>query len=143
MRGYDAYKRVKGRKRQVVVDSLGFPLCVCVQAANIQDKLGGRDVLRRLPWTPRLREVRVDQGYDSPALAHWCEQVLGACLSVTQADPEQKGFVVQKGRWVVERTFAWLGRYRRLSKDYEQSVPMSESYVYLASIHLLLHRLCR
>lgn len=118
-------------------------MCVCVQPANIQDKLGGRDVLRRLPWTSRLSEVRVDQGYASRALAHWCEQVLGICMCVTQADPERKGFVVQKGRWVVERTFAWLGRYRRLSKDYEQSCPMSESYLYLASLHLLVRRLCR
>ncbi len=134
---------MKGRKRQVLVDTLGLPIRVCVQAANIQDKLGGKAVLRRLPWTPRLAEVRVDQGYDSPALAHWCQQVLGAQLSVTQPDPNRKGFVVQKGRWVVERTFAWLGRYRRLAKDYEQVPLMSESYVYVASLHLLVRRLCR
>lgn len=64
-------------------------------------------------------------------------------LSVTQCDPTQKGFVVQRGRWVVERTFAWLGRYRRLSKDYEQSVQMSESFIYVATIHILVRRLSR
>jgi putative transposase len=134
---------VKGRKRQLVVDTLGLPIRVDVQAANIQDRLGGKAVLRRLPWTTRLSEVRVDQGYASPALAHWCQQVLGARLSVTQPDPHRKGFVVQKGRWVVERTFAWLGRYRRLCKDYELSTLMSESYVYIASLHLLVRQLCR
>jgi putative transposase len=109
----------------------------------VQDKLGGRDVLRRIPWTPRLTEVRTDGGYVSPALAHWCQQVLGCTLSVTQRDPTQKGFVVQQGRWVVERTFAWLGRYRRLSKDYEQSCQISEAFVYVASLHLLVRRLAR
>lgn len=134
---------MKGRKRQLLVDTLGLPIRVVVQPANRQDKLGGEDALRRLPWTPRLREVRADQGYDSPVLAHWCRHILGVELSVTQRDPNQKGFVVQKGRWVVERTFAWLGRNRRLSKDYEQSPLMSEGYVYVASIHLLLRRLAR
>lgn len=134
---------MKGRKRQLVVDTLGLPMCVWVHAANIQDKVGGKAVLRRLPWTPRLKEIRADQGYDSPALAPWGEQVLGATLSVTQRDPNQKGFVVQKGRWVVERTLAWLGRYRRLSKDYEQSIVLSEGFVYVASIHLLVRRLVR
>jgi putative transposase len=134
---------VKGRKRQLVVDTLGLPLCVLVHAANIADKTAGKAVLRRVPWTPRLKEIRADQGYDSPALAHWCDQVLGAALTVTQRDPNQKGFVVQKGRWVVERTFAWLGRYRRLSKDYEQSTLLSEGFVYVASIHILVRRLAR
>lgn len=132
---------MKGRKRQLVVDTLGLPMCVLVQAANIQDKIGGKAVLRRLPWTPRLKEIRADQGYDSPALAHWCDRVLGATLAVTQRDPNQKGFVVLKGRWVIERTFAWLGRYRRLSKDYEQSTLLSEGFVYIASIHFLVRRL--
>ena len=116
---------------------------VLVQAANIQDKVGGYLVLRRLPWTPRLIEVRTDQGYASPALAHWCEQVLGVALKVTYRDLQHKGFVVQKGRWVVERTFAWLGRYRRLSKDYEQSTLLSAGFVYVASVHILVRRLAR
>ncbi len=134
---------MKGRKRQLVVNTLGLPLCVVVHAANIQDKVGGKAVLRRLPWTPRLKEIRADRGYASPALAHWCQQVLGATLNITQRDANQKWFVVQKGRWVVERTLAWLGRYRRLSKDYEQSVVLSEGFVYVASIHILVRRLVR
>jgi putative transposase len=125
------------------VDSLGLPIRVLVHPANLSDKEGGLSVLKRLPCPSRLSEVRVDQGFDSPVLARWCEQVLGAELSVTQRDPTQKGFVVQRGRWVVERTFAWLGRYRRLSKDYEHCVQMSESFVYAAALHLLVRRLCR
>jgi putative transposase len=142
VRGYDGHKHVKGRKRQLIVDSLGLPLRVLLQAANISDKSGGRAALSRLPWTERLTTIRVDQGYDSPALAYWCQTVLGCTLEVSQPAAAQ-GFVVQKGRWVVERTFAWLGRYRRLSKDYEQSCTMSEAVIYIASIHLLLRRLAR
>ena len=142
MRGYDGHKRVKGRKRQLIVDTLGLPIRVLVQAANISDVGGGRDVLRRLPWTPRLTTIRVDQAYNSPALAHWCETVLGCTLDVSQP-ADTSSFVIHKGRWVVERTFAWFGRYRRLSKDYEQSCSMSEATIYIASIHLLLRRLAR
>lgn len=134
---------MKGRKRQLAVDTLGLPMCVMVQAANIQDKVGAKDLLKRLPWTPRLKELRADRGYASPALAAWCQHALQLSLSVTQPDPERKGFVVQKGRWVVERSFAWLGWSRRLSKDYEQSTLMSEGFIYLAFIHLLLRRLAR
>ena len=88
---------MKGRKRQLRVDTLGLPIRVTVQAANLQEKLGGKALLRRLPWTPRLKEVRADQNDASPAWAHWCEQVLGATLSVTQRDPNRPGFVVQQG----------------------------------------------
>jgi len=114
-----------------------------VHPANISDKVGGEMVLKTLPYSTVLEEIRVDQGYDSPALKEWCQSVFNAELSVSERDPEQKGFVVQKGRWVVERTLAWLGRYRRLSKDYEQNPMMSESFCYIASIHLLLRRLTR
>lgn len=114
-----------------------------VHPANISDKVGGEMALKRLPYSTVLEEIRVDRGYDSPALKQWCQAVFDAKLSVSQPNPEQKGFVVQKGRWVVERTLAWLGRYRRLSKDYEQHPTMSESFCYIASIHLLLRRLTR
>jgi len=135
---------VKGRKRQLLVDTLGLPLRVLVHAANLHDTVGGEAVLSRLSYEQEhLREIRVDHSYDSPAFANWCQQVLGVTLTVTQPDPNQKGFVVQKGRWVVERTFAWLGRYRRLSKDYEQATLLSEGFVYIASLHLLVRRLAR
>lgn len=124
-----------------MVDTFGFLLRVAVHPANMQDRAGARLVLQRLAPNPRLKEIRVDQGYDSDPLIQWCQDTLQAVLSVTQRDPQTKGFVVQKGRWVVERTFAWLGRYRRLSKDYEGTPEMSEGIVYLASIHCLLRRL--
>ncbi len=125
------------------MDTLGLPIRVRVFPANWHDTDGGQRVLKTVPWTPRLTEIRADQGFDSPALADWCQRVLGATLSITQRDPTQKGFVVQKGRWVVERTFAWFGRYRRLSKDYEQNPLMSESFLCLAAIHLFIRRLAR
>lgn len=134
---------IKGRKRQIVVDTFGFLLRVVVHPANVQDRAGARLVLEQLPSNPRLKEIRVDQGYNSEPLTEWCQANLKAALSVTCRDPNTKGFVVQKGRWVVERTFAWLGRYRRLSKDYEGVPQISEGVVYLAAIHFLLRRIAR
>lgn len=134
---------IKGRKRQIVVDTFGFLLRAVVHPANVQDRAGARLVLERLAPNPRLKEIRVDQGYTSDPLAQWCQETLHALLSVTKRDPDTKGFVVQKGRWVVERTFAWLGRYRRLSKDYEGKPEISEGVVYLAAIHFLLRRIAR
>lgn len=122
---------------------MGLLMRAVVHPANISDKVGGELALRSLPFSAQLEEVRVDQGYHSPALKQWCKTVFNAELSVTQRDPSQKGFVVHKGRWVVERTLAWLGRYRRLSKDYEQNPIVSESFCYIASIHLLLRRLTK
>ena len=134
---------IKGRKRQIVVYTFGFRLRVVVHAANVQDRAGARLVLERLAPNPRLKEIRVDAGYTSEPLAQWCQETLQAVLSVTKRDPNTRGFVVQKGRWVVERTFAWLGRYRRLSKDYEGKPEISEGVVYLAAIHFLLRRIAR
>ena len=127
----------------MVTDSQGLLMRVVVQAANIQDRRGARDVLQRLSPNPRLREVRADQGYRSAPLTAWCRQHLNAQLVVTPRDPKTRGFVVQNGRWVIERSFAWLGRYRRLSKDYEQSPLSSEGFIYIAFIHLFLRRLSR
>lgn len=116
---------------------------VHVHEANVQDRLGARLVLAKLPANPRLKVIRTDRGYHSRPLRLWCRQHLGAKLEVTPKKPEDKSFVSANGRWVVERSFAWLGRYRRLSKDYEQLPPVSEAMIYLASIHLLLRRLAR
>lgn len=134
---------MKGRKRALVVDTNGFVLRVAVHPANEQDRTGARLVLAKLPPNNRLKEIRADAGYNSEPLADWCAKELRATLSITQRDPQRKGFVVQKGRWVVERTFAWWGRYRRLSKDYEQVPLMCESFLYVASILTLLRYLDR
>lgn len=95
---------------------------------------------RRAP-NPRLREMRADQGYRSAPLATWCHQHLNARLVVTSRDARAGGLVVQHGRWVIERGFAWFGRDRRLSNDYEQSPLASEGIIDIAFIHLFLRRL--
>jgi len=140
-RGYDAGKKVKGRKRHIVVDTLGHLLEVVVHAADIQDRDGAKLVLAKLsPATQeRLRRLWADGGY-AGALIDWVREHLDAVLEIITKDPNQVGFQVLPRRWVVERTFAWFGRYRRLSKDYEQLTRSSEAMIYLAAIHTMLRR---
>jgi len=140
-RGYDAGKKVNGRKRHIVVDTLGHLLEVVVHAANIQDRDGAKLVLDKLSTATkeRLCKLWADGGY-AGALIDWVCEHLDAVLEIVSRDPEQVGFHVLPHRWVVERTFAWFGRYRRLSKDYEKLTDSSEAMLYLASIHTLLKR---
>jgi putative transposase len=140
-RGYDAGKKVKGRKRHIVVDTLGHVLEVVVHAANIQDRDGAQLVLTKLSADTkrRLEKLWADGGYRGK-LVRWVRKHLATVLEIVKRAPGTKGFVVQAKRWVVERTFAWLGRYRRLSKDYERDLSSSEAMVYLASIRTLLRR---
>jgi putative transposase len=133
---------VKGRKRQLMVDSLGLVIRVMVHPANIQDRYALRAALLRLPLSRRWARVVVDAGYASPANAAWCQGMLGMSYEVVPR-AAQPGFVAQPRRWVVERSFAWLGKYRRLSKDYEALPAVSETMIYIASIHLLIRRLAR
>jgi putative transposase len=141
-RGYDAGKKVKGRKRHILVDIVGHLLKVVVHTANIQDRDGAKLLLSALPAMLRLRLLKIwaDGGYRG-TLITWCWQELKAVLDIVSPPPKQKGFVLLPRRWVVERTFAWLGNYRRLSKDYEECLRSSEGMIYLASIHTLLKRL--
>lgn len=141
-RGYDAGKKVKGRKRHILVDTMGNLLKVVVHAADIQDRDGARLLLNNLPQMLRLRLLKIwaDQGYTG-SLWTWCQQHLNLDLEIVRRPPGEKGFVLLARRWVVERTFAWLGHYRRLSKDYEELMPISEGTVYLASIHRMLRRI--
>jgi transposase len=133
---------VKGRKRQIVVDSLGLLLRVLVHPANWQDRKGAPQVLARLSpvMLTRLQQIVMDAGYRSQVLARWCEQHLSAAVHFVH-HLSQKGFVSLPGRWIVERTFAWLGKCRRLSKDYEQLPNVSETWIYLSMLHLMLRRL--
>ena len=142
--GYDAGKRVKGRKRHILVDTLGLLMVVVVHAANVSETAGARLVLTKLErrfW--RLRLIWLDGGYmDSllawvTTLARWRKVRIE---QVTRSD-EQKGFVVLPKRWIVERTFGWLIKHRRLSKDYEALCETSEAMVYAAMIRLMLARL--
>jgi putative transposase len=141
-RGFDAFKRVLGRKRHIVVDTLGLLLVVVVHAASIQDPAGAKLVLSRIKGRfPRLALIWADGIYAS--VIDWVQEQMRSALVIVTRDPAQRGFRVLPKRWIVERTFGWLGRYRRLSKDYEQDPRMSEAMVYLASIRLMLRRLDR
>jgi putative transposase len=140
--GYDAGKKVKGRKRHIVVDTLGNLLDVVVHAACIQDRDGAMLVLYKLPEAIKvnLKLLWADGGY-AGKLIEWIKEHIGTAVEIVEKDPTRTGFAVLPHRWVVERTFAWLGRYRRLSKDYEQNPSCSESVVYIASIRTMLKRL--
>lgn len=140
-RGYDAAKKVKGRKRHVAVDTQGLLLGVLVHAASIQDADSAGDLLRRIkPLYNWLRAVFADSIYDRLAVLLACF-LLGLTLIVVRRVAGTKRFVVLPRRWVVERTIGWLGRWRRLSKDYEQRPEVAEAMVTLAMIRLMLHRL--
>lgn len=141
-RGYDAGKKIKGRKRHIVTDTVGNLLEVVVHAADIQDRDGAKLVLNKLtePTIERLQKIWADGGYRGK-LIDWVKDQLEIVLEIVSRDLNQPGFQVLPRRWVVERTFAWLGRYRRLSKDYEKCTKSSEGVVYIASIHTMIKRL--
>ena len=144
LRGYDAGQKVKGRKRHLVVDTLGLPLKVAVQAADVQDRDGARQVLDRLQDDfPRLRVVWADRGYQGPKLGAWVQEQGTWQLHIVRRDPAARGFEVLPKRWIVERTFAWLGRHRRLSKDYERRLDSSETWIRIALSRCMLKRLGR
>lgn len=142
-RGYDAGKKVKGRKRHILVDTMGLLLIVIVHAANIQDRDGAKQVLDKAKQRfGRLRLVWADGGYRGK-LIDWVKQVCGWTLEIVLRNDDVKGFQVLPRRWVVERTFGWLGRYRRLSKDYEGLTETSEAMIYAVMVHLMVRRLGR
>ena len=121
------------------MDSEGFPIRVLVHPANEADKNEVKRLLRRIPFTARWRKVIVDQGYDSPFIAAHCRKWYDIDYEVVKKT--SSGFELLPKRWVVERTFAWLGKYRRLSKDYEYRTDISEAFIYGCSIHILVRRL--
>ena len=140
-RGWDAAKRLKGRKRQVAVDTDGLLLGVIVHAANIQDADGLSDLLKRVkPLHNWLRVVFADSIYNRLAALLVC-YLAGLVLIIVRRPAGTTGFVVQPRRWVVERSLGWFGRWRRLSKDYEALPEVAEAMVTLAAIRLMLHRL--
>jgi putative transposase len=143
-RGFDGGKKIKGRKRHILVDTLGLLLVLVVHAANIQDYDGARQVLQQAPAkSSRLQKVLADGIYPKNGLVEWVKQQFRFILEIVTRDQTQKGFVVLPKRWIVERTFAWLGRNRILSKEYERLTQTSESDVYIASIRMMLRRLDR
>lgn len=142
-RGYDAGKKINGRKRHLVVDTIGLILAVVVHEASIQDRDGAKLVLQRLKDRfERLTLLWADGGY-AGKLVEWVRGFASWTLEIVKRNDDLKGFHVLPRRWVVERTFGWLGRYRRLSKDYEQLPENSEAMVLLAMINLMSRRLRR
>jgi putative transposase len=132
---------VNGRKRHILVDTLGLLLVVVVHAANIQESDGAKLVLGRARGRfPRLRLIWADRGYKEHVVA-WARAATGWLVEVVAKPTGQRGFAVLPRRWVVERTFAWLGRNRRLSKDDEALPATHEAWVHIAMIHLMLKRL--
>lgn len=141
VRGYDGAKRLKGRKRHVLVDSLGLLLLVVVTAASLQDRDGARLLLGRLSGScKKLRLIWVDGGYRGELLT-WVAERFRFRLKVVLRPEQAKGFMLLPRRWVVERTLGWLNQYRRLSKDYEVLPESSEAMIYLAMTRLMLRRI--
>ena len=124
-----------------MVDTLGLIIALVVHPANIQDRDGAKLVLAKLVgWLPRLKLIWADGGY-AGQLIQWVKNLGGWVLQIVKRSDDVSGFVVLPKRWIVERTFAWFGRYRRLSKDYETLTDSSEAVIYLAMIHLMIRRL--
>jgi putative transposase len=144
-RGVDVHKQTPGRKRHIVVDTLGLLLIVVVHRASVQDGPGGLQTLQRLfdrikrtiynRWC-RLKLIWADGAY--AAIVERVRQQFGWTLDIVRRSAERNGFQVLPHRWVVERTFGWLGRYRRLSRDFEHTVASSEAMTYIASIRRML-----
>ncbi|RSO04539.1 IS5 family transposase [Streptomyces sp. WAC 06783] len=157
--GYDGGKKVLGIKRHLPVDTLGLVLAACVSPANVSDRDGAAVLLARCADKfPRLRHLWADQGYRGRDFLAWVQEETGITIQIVQrkdggfrgtwakADAPPRAvptFAVVPRRWVIERSFVWLGRYRRLSKDYQYLAASQENAIYLATVMLLLHRVAR
>lgn len=145
-RGFDGGKKVSGRKRNLLVDTLGLVVLANVTAANVQDVHAGKQLFLALAHRPalltRLEKIFADGGYRGE-LEDWVQQHLQVVLEIVLKLEGQKGFQVLPKRWVIERTFAWLSRNRRLARDYERLAQSSEAFIYVAMIRLGLRRLAQ
>jgi putative transposase len=142
-RGYDGGKKVSGRKRHILVDSMGLLLAVLVTSAAVDDAAAAQVLLAQIDADafPRLRKVYADNKYHNYALYEWMADNVVYRLHVVRRPEDAEGFVRLPQRWVVERTFAWLGRSRRLYKDCEKLTETSAAMVKIAMIHLMVRRL--
>jgi putative transposase len=140
-RGYDAAKKITGRKRHLAVDTLGLVWAVVVHGAYWQDHDGACFVFHKLRAFGRLRVVFADSAYGRNDLPAWVQATFGWTLQTVLRPVAAKGFVALPKRWIVERTFAWLARCRRHSKDYERTTESSETMIYLSMIALMSRRL--
>lgn len=144
-RGFDGAKLVTGRKRHILVDVMGLILVVLVHKASIQERAGAKSLLQRAQQKgfERLCLIWADGGYSGSPMINWVFDLAGWMFDIVKRSDNVKGFQLLPHRWVVERTFAWLGRYRRLSKDYEVLPQTSEAFIYAAMVNLMLARLAR
>jgi len=140
VRGFDGHKRVKGRKRHILVDTLGLPIACRVEPANVSDRRAASLLLAGLgPLFPDIRTVIADAGHESRKLARHIRCDYGWKLQIVKR--RQRSFKITGLTWIVERSFAWLGRNRRFSKDYEYAVQTSETMIDIATIRIMLKRL--
>ncbi len=157
-RGYDGGKQIKGRKRHILVDTEGLLLKVKVHSAKVFDRDGIKMLLEDAKELfPRMRHLWLDAGYNGKEKgADWVEKVLGWSAEIVkrpsrwvwvpegvEPPPYPKGFIVLPRRWVVERSFAWTGQNRRMSKDYERVPETGEAFMYVVMIRLMVRRLAR
>src|SRR6202162_646341 len=142
--GYDAGKKIKGKKRHILVDTQGLLIHAIVHAANIQDRDGGALVIATMfGMYPFLLKLYADGGYQGPVFRRAVTKIMTQVnVEIVKRSDHAKGFVVLPKRWVVERTFAWLGRCRRLAKDWENLNRKALAFLRLASIRLMLRKLC-
>lgn len=142
--GYDAGKKIKGRKRHIITDTVGFLLFVLVHTANIQDRDGAPDLIKAIRFQyPWLRHLFADGGYAGTKLRDALFGYGEWTIEIIKRSDDVSGFAVLPRRWVVERTFAWLGRCRRLAKDWEKTIKSSTAWVQIASIRMLTRRIAR
>lgn len=143
-RGYDAGKKIKGRKRHILTDTDGNLVHAVIHTADIQDRDGAplvlAEITRRFPW---LRHVFADGGYAGDKLRQALRRIGKWTIEIVRRSDTAKGFVVLPRRWVVERTLAWLNRNRRLAKDFEQTIASTTAWLFIASIQLFARRIAR
>ena len=141
-RGYDAGKKIKGRKRHLLTDTIGLPVAMIVHTADVQDRDGAPDLLadvqNAFPW---LHHVFADGGYAGDKLKDAMAKLGDWTIEIVKRSDCAKGFVLLPRRWVVERTIAWLNRNRRLAKDVEATIESAKTWLYIASVKLMSRRL--
>lgn len=144
IRGYDAGKRIKGRKRHVVTDTVGLLVGLVVHGADVQDRDGAPEVLAAIAASyPRLRHVFADGGYAGPKLRGALEKIGRWTVQIVKRSDTAQGFEVIPRRWVIERTLAWLGRCRRMAKDWEKTVASAKAWLLVAHIRRVARLLAR
>jgi putative transposase len=140
-KGIDGNKKINGRKRHVMTDTLGLVMAIIVLPANVNDRQGARELLERVRYKyGRLVKILADQGYTGQ-LADWVKQTFGWVLEIVEKVSGEGKFNVLPKRWIIERTFGWFNFQRRLAKDYETLSSSSEAMVHLAMIRMMLNKI--